>query len=126
MTIYSVAAVPRLGHGVLPAGQRAEAITERIAEQARDRLTDAALRAPAPLVPSTQLLEGAPVQAITQAAAGVVDLLVMGSRSYGPVRRAVLGSVSAGLVHATAMPVLVTPRGAARHAGAGRLAVTVA
>lgn len=66
LTICSAAVAPRFGHGVLPAGQRAEAIAERIAEQARDRLTDAALRAPAPLVPDTQLVEGAPVQAITR------------------------------------------------------------
>jgi nucleotide-binding universal stress UspA family protein len=110
VTIYSVATAPG-------------------SEQARDRLTDAALRAPAPLVPDAELLEGPPVETITLAAAVAVDVLVMGSRGYGPVRRAVLGSVSAGLVHASAVPVIVTPRGAARHrAGArpGRLAVTVA
>jgi nucleotide-binding universal stress UspA family protein len=128
VTIYSVVVTPRFGPGALPAGHRAEAIDDRIAQQARDRLTDAALRAPAPLLPDTRLLEGPPVEAISQAAADAVDLLVMGSRGYGPVRRAVLGSVSAGLVHAATVPVLVTPRGAAhRHTtGSARFAVSVA
>ena len=42
-----------------------------------------------------------------------VDLLVLGSRAWGPVRRIVLGSVSAGLTREAHCPVLVLPRGAA-------------
>jgi nucleotide-binding universal stress UspA family protein len=40
-----------------------------------------------------------------------VDLLVLGSRAWGPVRRIVLGSVSAGLTREAHCPVLVLPRG---------------
>jgi nucleotide-binding universal stress UspA family protein len=40
-----------------------------------------------------------------------VDLLVCGSRGYGPVRRVLLGTVSAALVRQAAVPVLVVPRG---------------
>ena len=39
-----------------------------------------------------------------------LDLLVVGSRGYGPVRHAVLGSVTAELMQAAACPVLVVPR----------------
>jgi hypothetical protein len=65
---------------------------------------------------------------ITEATANVVDLLVMGSRGYGPVRMAVLGSVSAGLVDAACGPVLVVPRGAAQRPdpSTARFAITVA
>ncbi len=42
-----------------------------------------------------------------------LDLLVLGSRSYGPVRRLLLGSTSTKLVHRSACPVLVLPRSAA-------------
>jgi nucleotide-binding universal stress UspA family protein len=41
-----------------------------------------------------------------------VDLLVLGSRSYGPARRLLLGSVSDIVVRASNCPVLVVPRSA--------------
>jgi nucleotide-binding universal stress UspA family protein len=44
-----------------------------------------------------------------------LDLLVTGSRGYGPVRRLILGSTSNKLVRHAPCPVLVLPRGA--HAG---------
>jgi len=40
------------------------------------------------------------------------DLLVCGSRGYGPVRRVLLGGVSARLLRRAAIPLLVVPRGA--------------
>jgi nucleotide-binding universal stress UspA family protein len=42
-----------------------------------------------------------------------VDLLVVGSRAWGPVRRIVLGSTAAHLMRKAHAPVLVLPRGAA-------------
>ena len=39
-----------------------------------------------------------------------LDLLVVGSRGYGPVRHALLGSVTQKLMKAAACPVLVVPR----------------
>ncbi|MDO8213567.1 universal stress protein [Conexibacter sp. CPCC 206217] len=41
------------------------------------------------------------------------DLLVLGSRAYGPLRRVLLGSVSTHLIRHAACPLLVLPRGAA-------------
>jgi two-component system response regulator NreC len=41
-----------------------------------------------------------------------LDLLVVGSRGYGPVRRVLLGSVSGEVVRDPALPVMVVPRGA--------------
>lgn len=43
-----------------------------------------------------------------------VDLLVVGSRSHGPVRRLVLGSTSEGLARSARRPVLVVPRAGTR------------
>jgi len=45
-----------------------------------------------------------------------VDLLVVGSRNYGPVRRLVLGSTSHGLARHARCALLVLPRAAAKHA----------
>src|SRR5204863_9729787 len=45
------------------------------------------------------------------ARSGELDLLVVGSRGYGPVRHALLGSVTKKLMVAAACPVLVVPRG---------------
>jgi nucleotide-binding universal stress UspA family protein len=44
-----------------------------------------------------------------------MDLLVVGSRGYGPLRRVLLGSVSAHLAAHSACPVVVAPRGAVEH-----------
>jgi len=41
-----------------------------------------------------------------------LDLLVVGARAYGPVRRLLLGSTSTRLLRAAACPLLVAPRGA--------------
>lgn len=41
-----------------------------------------------------------------------VDLLVIGSRRYGPVRRVLLGDVSERVVRNASSPVVVVPRGA--------------
>jgi nucleotide-binding universal stress UspA family protein len=43
-----------------------------------------------------------------------LDLLVLGSHGYGPVRRTLLGSTSDRLAHTAACPVVVVPRDASR------------
>ncbi len=48
-----------------------------------------------------------------------VDLLVVGSRNYGPVRRLVLGSTSGGLARHARCALLVLPRTAAAHPDGG-------
>ncbi len=44
---------------------------------------------------------------------GGLDLLVVGSRGYGPLRAVLLGSVSSALVRSAASPLVVVPRAAA-------------
>jgi nucleotide-binding universal stress UspA family protein len=39
-----------------------------------------------------------------------LDLLVLGSRGYGPIRRALLGGVSAPMTRVCPCPLLITPR----------------
>jgi nucleotide-binding universal stress UspA family protein len=53
---------------------------------------------------------GDPVHALREQAAGAgVRMLAVGSRGHGPVRRALLGSVSAALTATAPCPVLVVP-----------------
>jgi nucleotide-binding universal stress UspA family protein len=57
------------------------------------------------------LEQGEPAAAITASAVDL-DLLVIGSRGYGPVRRTLLGAVSAEVMRTSPCPVVVVPRGA--------------
>jgi nucleotide-binding universal stress UspA family protein len=65
---------------------------------------------PGDLLEATELLVGDPAEELIGVSAGL-DLLVCGSRGYGPVRSLILGGVSRSLAHAAACPVLVVPRG---------------
>jgi nucleotide-binding universal stress UspA family protein len=56
------------------------------------------------------VVEGDPVERLT-AASTDLDLLVVGSRRYGPIRRVLLGGVSVALVDRAHCPVLIVPRG---------------
>jgi nucleotide-binding universal stress UspA family protein len=63
-------------------------------------------------VPATgELIYGEVVDELAVVGERGVDLLVCGSRGYGPVRRVLLGTVSSALVRQAAVPVLVVPRG---------------
>jgi nucleotide-binding universal stress UspA family protein len=64
-------------------------------------------------------LDGTPAAALAEACEDDVDLLVVGSRGYGPAMRVLLGSVSTRLVNSAPCPVLVVPRPAATEAAAG-------
>jgi nucleotide-binding universal stress UspA family protein len=57
------------------------------------------------------LRDGDAAEALEQASQDA-DILVMGSRGYGPVRAVVLGSVSQHVFRNAACPVVVCPRGA--------------
>lgn len=57
-----------------------------------------------------QRLDGAPAPALAEACEDGVDLLVVGSRGYGPMTRVLLGSVSTRLIKMAPCPVLVVPR----------------
>jgi nucleotide-binding universal stress UspA family protein len=58
---------------------------------------------------TTLLLEG-PAAATLIAQSAELDLLVAGSRGYGPVRRVLVGSVSRALVRDASCPIVVVPR----------------
>jgi nucleotide-binding universal stress UspA family protein len=73
---------------------------EKLARKAADGIPDAEI----------EVLDGDPVHCLTEASSGL-DLLVVGSRRYGPLRSVLLGGVSAPLVEHAHCPVLIVPRG---------------
>jgi nucleotide-binding universal stress UspA family protein len=76
---------------------------ERIIEPARERV-------PAEVFGAARLLTGHAGPMLAQASSDV-DLLVRGSRGYGPLRAVLLGGVSSELARSSACPLLVVPRG---------------
>jgi nucleotide-binding universal stress UspA family protein len=55
-------------------------------------------------------LSGPPAESLAEACEDGVDLLVAGSRGYGPLARVLLGSVTTSLIGMSPCPVLVVPR----------------
>lgn len=82
----------------------------------RDELEVATSELPALRDVRIAVLDGDPAHAIAEATAGE-DLLVLGSRGYGPLSRVLLGSVSSHLVRSVACGMLVVPRSAVRSPG---------
>lgn len=66
---------------------------------------------PAGVTARGQLLDGPVVDALTEVSPQDCDLLVCGSRGYGPVRSVLLGGVSSRVVRHSRVPVVVVPRG---------------
>jgi nucleotide-binding universal stress UspA family protein len=110
VTVITVADYPRYGYAaawsLLVEGELHDA--ER---QDKERLLALAKsRIPARYESDSRVITGDPAQVLTQVS-GEFDLLVAGSRSWGPLRRTMLGSTTRKLVRSSQSPVLVLPRG---------------
>ena len=66
---------------------------------------------PATVRGSGRLLDGPTVDALADLTPDETDLLVCGSRGYGPARRVLLGGVSSRVLRHARVPVVVVPRG---------------
>jgi nucleotide-binding universal stress UspA family protein len=108
LTLYTVVA-PR-AEVFAPFSGRAseESFLAGVREQARAAL-DKAL-ASLPFEAADELLEGDVVDELAALDERECDLLVIGSRGYGPVRRVLLGGVSRRLIRRAACPLVVVPR----------------
>jgi nucleotide-binding universal stress UspA family protein len=113
-TVRIIAVLPR------PGGARPEAAQARTAWRAglRDQVHDAAAELPKELRALPIVAEGDPSSVLLEHIEQGVDLLVTGSRAYGPLRRVLLGSVSTALMRSAPCPVLVVPRGESEVPGA--------
>ena len=84
-------------------------VRDDLDERRRGRLESAAGGLPYGVRHATELHTGAPAVVLLDAAHSH-DLLILGSRGYGPARRVLLGSVSGRIVREAACPVLIVPR----------------
>lgn len=102
-------------HAELPRGELAE--QRELAESYRSGLAAAADRAidalPKGAVEiAVHLLDGEPVGALAALEDEDCQVLVCGSRNYGPIERVLLGGISERLVRRAVVPVMVVPRSA--------------
>jgi nucleotide-binding universal stress UspA family protein len=108
LKIYSVVA-----HGV-EIRDRDREREQALLDQARAPIDEAARKALASLPEDIDaeviLLEGGVVDALSALDCGDCQVLVCGSRGYGPVGSVLLGGVSARLVRRATVPVMVVPR----------------
>jgi nucleotide-binding universal stress UspA family protein len=81
-------------------------------QKSKQRILDLALgRVPAELPVDAVLLTGPAGSLLTEATAEL-DLLLMGSRGYGPIGRTFLGGTATQVIHSAECAVIVLPRGA--------------
>jgi nucleotide-binding universal stress UspA family protein len=110
LTLYT--AVPSRAEvpALLLAKDSDEAFVDRAEQTFESALDEAMADLPAGVNASAQLLPGSPVDVLAELDEDDVDLLVCGSRGYGPVRHVLLGGVSSRLVRRAGSSVLVVPR----------------
>jgi nucleotide-binding universal stress UspA family protein len=115
LDLVTVAVPPAVvGHGVSVDLDLEEALEAQL----RGELDEAIRSIPDGVSADGTVLRGDPVQRLVETASRA-DILIVGSRGYGPLKRVVLGSVAAGLVRSARCPVLVNPRGAQSSTSSG-------
>jgi nucleotide-binding universal stress UspA family protein len=104
------------------APEESERLTGELRVQREHALARAAASVSKELHTETTMLVGDPVRVLEREAGEGLDLLVLGSRGYGPVRRVLLGGVSDSVVRRSPCPVLVVPRSVEFDPSAGGMA----
>jgi nucleotide-binding universal stress UspA family protein len=94
----------------LNGGLATASLNDILRRQLKEQLAEALAALDPGIDASQTLLEGDARDLLCEAS-GDLDLLVLGSRGYGPMRAVLLGSVSAGLVRSAHSPLVVVPRG---------------
>jgi nucleotide-binding universal stress UspA family protein len=104
-----IAVVPHVSAIPARVGHTSADYADALRRHFREVLDRAVSAIPSATAADTTLDEGDPAAAL--AARGVeLDLLVIGSRGYGPLRRVLLGGVAAEVMRTAPCPVIVVPR----------------
>jgi nucleotide-binding universal stress UspA family protein len=111
LTVLSVVGVHP--NWLVPEAVRPEqdTVPAEVREDYQEALDRALAGLPEGVQATGELLYGEVVDELSMVGERGVDLLVCGSRGYGPVRRVLLGTVSSALLRQASVPVLVVPRG---------------
>jgi nucleotide-binding universal stress UspA family protein len=105
VSVYSPIAVGYVGvGGSFPRESTNQALRDELERRQLEAITGRRAHA--------VVLTGNPARELARVSEGT-DILVMGSRGYGPVRATLLGSVSHSVIRHASCPVIVCPRGAA-------------
>ena len=110
LTLYTALGQSSERYSYLVARTDEQVFWDMARDSFRTALDLAAAGVPPVLDPRTVLLEGAVVESLAALGPDDVDVLVCGSRGYGPVRRVLLGGVSSPLSRRARLPVTVVPR----------------
>jgi nucleotide-binding universal stress UspA family protein len=110
LTVYSVIALHTNWLRPEAVQPDTSVVPEEVSKVAQDALNRVVAGMPDGVRATGVLLFGDVVDELSMAAERDVDLLVCGSRGYGPVRRVLLGTVSSALVRQASVPTLVVPR----------------
>jgi nucleotide-binding universal stress UspA family protein len=116
LTLYSVLGQSSERYSYLVGRTDEQAFVDKARDSYGKALEFAAAGVPPELEPRTVLLEGSVVESLTALGPDDVDMLVCGSRGYGPVRRVLLGGVSSPLIRRARLPVAVVPRATTAYA----------
>jgi nucleotide-binding universal stress UspA family protein len=116
LTLYSVLGQSSERYSYLVGRTDEQAFLDKARDSLGKAMEFAAAGVPAELEPRTVLLEGAVVESLAELGPDDDDLLVCGSRGYGPVRRVLLGGVSSRLIRRARLPVAVVPRATTAYA----------
>jgi nucleotide-binding universal stress UspA family protein len=84
---------------------------DAVRRHAREDMDELSAGLPSDVHATPDLVFGTPARELT-ARTAELDLLVMGSRGYGPLRAVLLGGVAGRVLRDAACPVVVVPRGA--------------
>jgi nucleotide-binding universal stress UspA family protein len=107
---YTVLESPDWGPPYVAPGWIPSPTDERERREATQAAADRALAAiPEELRGGAEVIDGAVAHALAELSARL-DLLVCGSRGFGPLRAVAMGSVARGLAHHASCPLLVVPR----------------
>jgi nucleotide-binding universal stress UspA family protein len=109
MRVYTVAHKVPAMHAAEAANHPADAPTE--AEALRQALQEAVAELPREARALPVFLRGDPATELIDAVANGVDILVLGSRPGGPIRRVLQGSVTNAVLDTVHCPVLICPAG---------------
>jgi len=113
LRVVEILDIHRAGTPTMIPGSGAELAAHQPAARAGAALDEVVAGLPGDVHVETAIVLGGPVGDLVRQSEDA-DLLVLGSRGYGPRRAVLLGGVSGRVVRRAACPVIVVPRGVER------------